>query len=196
MSEQDKPDQSHTPDVPVLGHAYDGIQEYDNPLPSWWLFLFIATVIFAFHYFVHYEIGGGPTMQDELKVSMDELKETSLHNHSHQVAESEDDLMEKMKSPEIIAAGKIAFIGKCAACHGDNGQGIIGPNLTDHFWIHGKGKRADIVAVIRRGATDKGMPAWESILKPDELITVAAYVYSLRDTHPAQGKAPQGEEVK
>lgn len=199
MSDQKNSDENGmdpTNDAPILPHDYDGIQEYDNPLPSWWLYLFIGTVIFAFHYFIHYAVGGGPSTQEELQVSMQELKSTSLHNHSHQVVESEVDLEAKMKTPEFAAAGKLVFAGKCVACHGDNGQGVIGPNLTDHFWIHGKGTRSDIVAVIRQGAPEKGMPAWETTLKPDELMTVAAYVYSLRDSHPSQPKVPQGEEVK
>jgi cytochrome c oxidase cbb3-type subunit 3 len=182
--------------APLLEHNYDGIQEYDNPLPLWWLCTFIGTVIFAFIYYIHYEVAGGPTLQDELKVSMEEIAVIAAGNHFDRKLESEVELIEKMKSPENLISGKGVFEGKCVACHGEKGQGIIGPNLTDHFWIHGKGQRTDIIAVIRNGVNDKGMPAWQTMLKADEIISVAAYVYSLRGTNPTQAKAPQGEEVK
>jgi len=81
------------------------------------------------------------------------------------------------------------------ACHGDKGQGLVGPNLTDAYWIHGKGTRADIFKVIHDGVPDKGMLAWGEILKPEEVIAVSSFVFSIRNTN-VPGKAPQGDKVE
>ncbi len=176
-------------DPELLDHDYDGIQEYDNPLPNWWLMTFFGTIIFAFIYYVHYTFGGGPNLREELEVAMKDLPKAS------EKVFSDEELKGKMDNPEIIAKGKAVFAGKCAACHGAEGQGIIGPNLTDNFWLHG-GHRADIVKTITKGVTEKGMPSWEGMISDDEIIQVAGFVYSLKGTHPANPKAPQGEEVK
>jgi cytochrome c oxidase cbb3-type subunit 3 len=100
-----------------------------------------------------------------------------------------------MKNVDLQQAA-VLFAGKCAACHGEHLQGIIGPNLTDEYWIHGRGTRKDIVGIIRSGVLEKGMPSWESLLKPDEIISLAAYIISKQDSHPANPKAPQGEKVR
>jgi cytochrome c oxidase cbb3-type subunit 3 len=176
-------------EVEILDHEYDGIQEYDNPLPNWWLVSFFGTIIFAFLYYLHYSFGGGPTLTQELEVAMKDLPK------AEEQVWGEDELKAKMDSPDLIAKGKAVFAGKCAACHGNEGQGVIGPNLTDKFWLHG-GHRADILRTINKGVTEKGMPSWAGMLNDDEMMQVAGFVYSLRQTHPANGKAPQGEEVK
>lgn len=173
----------------LLDHNYDGIQEFDNPLPNWWLVTFFGTIIFAFIYYLHYTFGGGMTLKQELEVAMSALPKAV------EQAWSEADLKSKMDSPETVTKGKAVFAGKCSACHGTEGQGVIGPNLTDNFWIHGKGLRADLMQVITKGATDKGMPSWAGMISEDEIIQVAGYVYSLRN-HPVKGKEPQGVEVK
>jgi cytochrome c oxidase cbb3-type subunit III len=73
---------------------------------------------------------------------------------------------------------------------------VIGPNLTDHYWIHGTGDRKGIIQVVKKGVLEKGMPAWEGLLSDEEVLSVVGYVYSLRNTNPAQPKEPQGEEYK
>ncbi len=95
----------------------------------------------------------------------------------------------------ILAEGRIVYVGKCAVCHGEKGEGTIGPNLTDGFWIHGDGKDAAVETVVKDGVADKGMPAWLNSLKPDELKNVVAFVRSLADTN-VSGKAPQGTKVQ
>ena len=72
---------------------------------------------------------------------------------------------------------------------------MIGPNLTDHFWLHGKATRLDIVKIIRDGVPDKGMPPWGTVMSKDELYAVASYIISKKDSNPANPKSPQGEEV-
>lgn len=171
-------------------HEYDGITELDNPLPSWWLFTFFGTIIFAFIYFIHYSFGGGLTQSQELEIEMKSLP----------VAQEKSWSEEELTGPFGIGAnienGKDLFQAKCAACHGNEGQGVIGPNLTDHFWIHGIGQRKDILSLIRQGVVANGMPAWAGMMTDDEIIHVAAFVYSMKGKTPANPKAPQGTEVK
>lgn len=180
---------------PLTDHDYDGIREYDNPLPTWWLWTFFLTIIFAFLYFLHYQFGGGPTLKDELAVAMKNLEAASAQ-HAPAVTETEELLAEAMKSPQSVELGATTFAGKCASCHGPQLGGLIGPNLTDNFWLHGKGTRMDIVGVIRKGVPEKGMPPWETLLSKEEVYGLTAYILSKKGSNPANPKAPQGVEVK
>ena len=81
-------------------------------------------------------------------------------------------------------------------CHGDKGQGIIGPNLTDDYWIHGDGSMTAILKVMNEGVLDKGMPSWKGQIPPDLMQNVAVYVYSIHGTNPAGAKPPQGEMIE
>jgi cytochrome c oxidase cbb3-type subunit 3 len=182
------------PNGPLMDHDYDGIQEYDNPLPNWWLWGFFGTIIFGFIYLMHYTVGSGPTLQEELQVSMSHIEGLSAQGPKSD--ESEEELSQMMGKQGVVANGKALFATRCAVCHGENGQGLIGPNLTDNYWIHGQGTRKTIIAIIRQGVPEKGMPSWEPMLKSDEIMAVAAHVYSLKGTRPPNPKAPQGEEIK
>lgn len=90
-----------------------------------------------------------------------------------------------------IAKGKGSFVTKCAACHGQNGEGLVGPNLTDEYWIHGGGIK-DIFKTIKYGWPEKGMISWESQIQPLEMQQIASFIYSLKGSKPANAKAPQG----
>jgi cytochrome c oxidase cbb3-type subunit 3 len=149
-------------------------------------------MIFAALYFAFYQLGGGPTSDDELKASLaavgskiEESKELSNQVNWDELA----------KDPKTMELGKSVFMGKCGSCHGMSGEGLIGPNLTDKFWIHGDGTSAAIHKVILEGVLEKGMPAWQAQLKPEESDAVTVYIRSLRGTQPANPKAPQGTEV-
>lgn len=179
---------------PLTSHDYDGIQEYDNPLPTWWTWTFFGTIIFSFLYYIHYQFGGGPTLAQELEVAMKNL-ETAAAQHAPAVTETEDMLVEAMKDPKLSELGAAAYTGKCAACHGPELGGLIGPNLTDKFWLHGKGTRMDIAHTIRKGVPEKGMPPWEAMLSKDEVYGLTAYIISKAGSKPANAKTPQGEEV-
>lgn len=179
-------------DNKILGHEYDGIEELDNPLPLWWLVIFIVTIYFAIFYYVHYTFMGGPSHEEQLKTAMEEI----LKNKSQvTVNANEGDLEKKSQSPESLASGKGIYATRCASCHREDGGGIVGPNLTDSFWIHGQGNGADIFQAVANGVLDKGMPAWKEMLKPSELSDVVAYVLSLRGKN-VKGKEPQGTEIK
>lgn len=169
---------------------HDGIEELDNPLPNWWLFIFFGTIIFSFIYVLHYMSGSGPTLQQEFEEQMKALPQVAEKSFT------EEDLKTPFSSPENISGGKAVFASKCVACHGIEGQGLIGPNLTDSYWIHGKGHRKDIIEVVQKGVVTNGMPAWAGVLSDNEVIQVAAFAYSLKGTRPQNPKAPQGNEVK
>lgn len=180
----------------LLASNYDGIQEYDNDLPRWWLALFYATIIFAGAYTAYYELGPGLTpvaiLEGELKVAA-AAKEQQLARNLPE-APSEEKLLQLTKDAAAVAKGQAVYAGKCLACHGPQGQGLVGPNLTDNFWLHG-GKLTDNLKTVEDGVLDKGMLAWKSVLPPDELQAVVAYIYTLRGTNPPNPKPPQGEPL-
>jgi len=179
----------------ITDHAYDGIREFDFPLPNWWIITFVGTVIFSVIYFVVYQFGYAPDLRQELATDLAAAKQAQGTARGG----GEDlnaVLAAALKDTAKLEAGKQVFGEKCAVCHRPDGGGQIGPNLADDNWIHGKGTLADIANVIDVGIADKGMPPWGPVLKHEELINVSAYVKSLRGTNPANPKEPQGELVK
>ncbi len=184
--------------VPKTGHIYDGIEELDHAVPNWFASLFYLCIAFAAGYFFYYSVGEGPTLRQEYERSRlaDEMEQAAQLAKTGGVKSlSEDDLKAMAKDPEKIKLGAVTFQAKCLSCHGAQGQGGIGPNLTDAYWIHGGTLSAQMV-VIQSGVGDKGMPPWGAILSADEVHSVVAYVHSLAGTHPPGPKEPQGELFK
>ena len=167
---------------------YDGIEEHNNPLPSWWLMIFLGTIIFSFLYLIHYTVGGGKTQAQELAAEM------ALLPKSTSKVWTEEQLKMKFDSSDTISAGGVVFSQKCASCHAVDGGGLIGPNLCDSYWIHGQGDRVGVIEVIAKGVLEKGMPAWEALITEEELLQVSSFVYSLHGKKPLQAKAPEGVE--
>lgn len=182
MSEDQKP--------PLTHHRYDGIEEYDNPLPNWWIMTFLGTIIFGYIYFTHYYFGGGQTQSQELAEHLARLPQVT------QKTWNEADLQSKMEAIADLESGKMTYASKCASCHGQKGEGIIGPNLADNFWIHGKGTRVALMKVISEGVLEKGMPAWAGLITDDEMIHVAQLIRTFKGTQPPNPKSAQGEEVQ
>ena len=176
----------------LLDHNYDGIQELDHPLPRWWVSLFYLTIVFAAGYVSYYMTGIGPSLREELATSLAEIEARKPAPQPGGDGLSDEALIALAAQPEKVANGKDVFAGKCAACHGDKGQGIIGPNLTDDHWLHGTGKPSEVAAIVRDGVVEKGMPPWGPVLTPDELKNVTAYIRSIHGTKPAGAKEPQG----
>ncbi len=154
----------------VLGHAdeADGIEEYDNPLPDWWLGLFWFTIIFAFGYTLHYHVIAHRSPAKALAAEM----------AAAQARWPQAGGAAFVPTPELAAKGKEIFQTNCVACHGADLHGKIGPNLTDDVWIHG-GRPQDIVHTITNGVSAKGMPTWGPILGPEKIREVASYVISM-----------------
>lgn len=177
----------------LLDHRYDGIQEYDNPMPRWWVWIFWGSFWFSCAYIFHYWLGNGTSTHEAYAQEMDVVLAQRAKEALGQKV-SEESLMQLGQSSESIQAGGEVFVAKCVACHLEKGQGSIGPNLTDKYWIHGKGELMDIYSTVSEGVADKGMPAWGRQLSPAELRHVVAYVGTLRNTN-VEGKAPEGEPV-
>ena len=180
----------------LLDHNYDGIQELDNMLPRWWLATFYLTVVFSVFYFGYYELGSGPSIDQEFRDDVESLEMKAASHGGKAAFPDQAKLDSALKSADLKTKGLSVFQGKCLSCHGEEGKGLIGPNLTDKFWIHGDGKAPSIAKVIYDGVADKGMPPWGSMLKEDEMYAVTAYVYTLKNKHIPGGKAPQGNLVE
>lgn len=177
-----------------IPHAYDGIKELNNPVPAWFNFLFYGTMIFAAGYLYYYHVGEYGERQDaEYETEM--LKATA--DKRKFLAQSVGNIDENSVKidPTQIESGKAIFNGNCIACHGEQGQGLVGPNLTDEFWLHG-GSINDVFKTIKYGVPEKGMVSWEKSLSAKNISEVTNYILSLQGTKPANAKAPQGEKYE
>jgi len=175
----------------IEGHTYDGIQEYDNPMPKWWLYLFYLTIAWGVFYLVGINVGWIDTYQDTLAKENSRIDALVAAAAEASPEITPEFLQQVVASGEHLDTGKAAFATFCASCHGQNGEGMVGPNLTDSAWIHG-GTLTDIYVVADKGVLDKGMPAWGAILKAEQMLGIVTYIDSIRDTNVAGGKEPQG----
>ncbi|RZJ75543.1 MAG: c-type cytochrome [Flavobacterium sp.] len=179
-----------------IDHAYDGIKELNNPVPAWFNVLFFGTMIFAVCYLFYYHIGGYGDLQDQEyaneMVKAQEEKAAFLEKSSNTIDENS---VKFDNTQTVLEEGKGIFNTNCVVCHGDKGQGIIGPNLTDEFWLHGGGIN-NIFKTIKYGVPDKGMISWEKTLSPKQISAVSNYIMSLKDSKPAGAKAPQGDKYE
>lgn len=176
----------------ILNEHYDGIIEHDHPLPNWWISIFVLTIIFSVFYYGYYEMLDGPSTDQELAEKLAVIKTLEGESGNANIIANIDELIKDSKSIEV---GKKVFAEKCFMCHGDKGQGLIGPNMTDNFWIHGNQPK-DILHVIQKGVPEKGMVPWEAVLSPEEQVATVAFIISLKGTNPAGAKASEGTEYK
>lgn len=177
----------------LLGHVYDGIQEYDNPLPAWWLWAFLASIAFAPLYVVYYHFGRGDSVQAEYDADLAAWSEAEAARAMESGVVDEETLRALTNDAVTLAAGEALFRTNCVACHGDQGEGKIGPNLTDGYWLHG-GTLVDIHRTIDQGVPEKGMLAWGKTLAPEDVRRLAAYVGS-RSGLDLPGLPPQGDKL-
>ena len=157
-------------------HIYDGIVEQNNPMPTWWIWTFVFTVIFAFLYYLHYEVAGGPTLQHELTIALEDLKNNQQKAASQFPNLDEQQILEKFNSAAMMDLAEATLKNRCTVCHGDQLEGKIGPSLLDNVWMNGKGSAPEVVQLIRTGIPAKGMPPWEGILKKEEIFAITAYL--------------------
>jgi len=179
----------------IEGHEYDGIQELDHPLPKWWVYLFYTTIVFAVVYWSYYELLGGPSHKEQYKTAMAKIESLAKNNATPEVNFDEVDPVALMADSDAMKVGAAAFSQVCTACHGQNGEGGIGPNLTDSFWIHSKGGFKGILTALLEGFPAKGMPPWKDVIAQEKHAPLAAYVMSLKGSKPSNAKEPQGELV-
>lgn len=178
----------------VTMHVYDDIQEEDNQLPNWWLFILFGTVVFSFGYwFVYHTVKSLPNPPAVYAADVTQFQK------DHPPGEMTDEgLVLFAKDPANVEEGKKVFLATCASCHGQAAQGIVGPNLTDKYWIHGA-KPSDIATSVTNGYAEKGMPAWGKPLGQDKVKKVVVFVMSLKGTSlppDVKAKDPQGDLVE
>lgn len=169
-------------------HVYDGIVEEDNHLPNWWLAILFGTIVFGFGYwFVYQTTQVLPNPGAEYKLDAAELARLN----PEAVAMTNEGLLTLSNNPGVLLDGQQAYATTCAACHAQQGQGLVGPNLTDAVWLHG-GKPVEIHTAITHGFPEKGMPPWGKTLGAAKIRALTAYVLTLKGKN-LPGKAPQGE---
>jgi len=181
----------------LLEHSYDGIEEFDNPMPRWWVYIFWATIVFSVLYVLNVPgVGIGKGRISDYDRAMAAAAAVDAKRRAAEPAgASPEQLTAMTKDPAVLALGKQAFGQNCAACHRADAGGQIGPNLTDDYWLHGAALE-QIHKTVADGVLEKGMPPWGKVLKPAQLDAVVAYVFTLRGTNPPNPKAPQGDMVQ
>lgn len=177
----------------LLDHGYDGIRELDNSLPPWWINMFYLTIFWAVIYMFYYHWGGdGPSSQQEYEREMSKAKlEKAIALASQADAVNEANVA-ALTDASSLADGKAIYTANCVACHGTGGEGGVGPNFADEYWLHGGGIQ-NVFKTVKYGVPDKGMIAWSATLRPSDIQKVASYILTFKGTSPANPKAPQGE---
>lgn len=178
-----------------IDHEYDGIKELNNPIPAWFNALFYSTMAFGIVYLMVYHVFNWGLSQDQEYNREVVLAEKAKQEYLAQAANLIDETSITLdETGSLAASGKAVFAANCVACHGNAGEGGIGPNLTDDFWLHGSDIK-DVFKVVKYGVPAKGMVPWEQTLTPGQIAEVANYVLSLRGSNPPNAKAPQGEKA-
>lgn len=177
----------------LLDHNYDGVMELDNNLPPWWKGVFYITIAIApvylyFNHFSDFATSSREAYALEMEQADVEVR-AYLATQSNMVDET---TVVFVGDDDALSNGAVIFEGKCVACHGKLGEGGIGPNLTDDFWIHG-GSIADIFKTVKYGVPEMGMIPWKNELRPSAIQNVSSFIMTLRGTDPPNAKEPQGE---
>jgi cytochrome c oxidase cbb3-type subunit 3 len=176
----------------LFDHEYDGIREYDNPMPKWWIYIFLGTAIFCYPYIIYYHFGQGPSVHDQLEAERQAYAQQLLATYGD-LQPDESTLVQYMHDDVAMTGMAGLFKGKCAQCHLADGSGSVGPNLTDDRWIHVK-QITDIADILTEGKAGKGMPAWGDRLTQTQIVLLSSYVAQL-SAKPVPGKEPQGDPI-
>lgn len=180
----------------LLDHDYDGIHELDNHLPPWWKWMFYITIFWSGLYVINYHIvpvwNEGYSQTEEFNAKNEEAEKAIAEYRKTASDNVDENTVTLLTDAESLGKGKAKFTEVCAACHGDQGQGGIGPNLTDQYWIHG-GDVKSVFKTIKYGVLENGMIAWKDEMKASDMQAVTSYILSLQGTNPPGAKEPQGE---
>ncbi|MDH5414299.1 MAG: c-type cytochrome [Flavobacteriaceae bacterium] len=179
----------------LLDHNYDGIRELDHPLPRWWVVTFWVTIIFSVPYYMAHTFFGAESIKEELASDMKEISQLKQSTGGGDGFDLEE-YNAYVATLGENKSGKKVYKRKCAACHGVAGEGGVGPNLADNFWMHGNGSEATIFETINNGIPDKGMEAWATKLSKEKRYAVLKVLMDFKGTNPEGAKAPQGSEFK
>lgn len=180
----------------MLDHDYDGIRELDNSLPPWWKWMFYISIVWSVFYLVNYHVvpiwNSGDLQAARYEQELEE-GERLMAEYRLKSADFVDENTVTMPTDKaVIDKGKLKYDEVCAACHGNLGQGEVGPNLADPYWIHG-GDIKSVFKTIKYGVPEKGMISWQDQLKASEMQAVAGYILTMQGTNPPNPKAPEGE---
>lgn len=188
--------------VGTRGHTFDGIAEFDNRLPNWWLWTLYLACIYSVGYWIHYHSLGTGDNPTEAYVAEQKVAAAKIEAQLAANPVSEEVLLKLAKEPAFVAEGERIFkdITKCALCHKPDGSGLVGPNLTDDMWIYG-GKPMDVYTTILRGREQNlakgfvgGMQSYEAN-GMQFVLRATAYVLSIKNTN-VQGKEPEANAKK
>lgn len=175
----------------IPDHEYDGIQEYDNPTPGWWHLIWFGTIVFSVGYWVVYEMGDALPGIQEICAAEQNAENQRLFAALGELKPDEPTIARLMGQERWMSLGSSIFRANCASCHGSNGEGNVGPNMTDDSYKNIAGL-ADFPKVIREGAANLAMPAWKGRLNENEIVLVSAYAATLRGKN-LPGKSPEGQ---
>lgn len=175
-----------------LGHDFDGIHELDNRIPPWFNYLFLGTIIFAFVYLLDYHVLKISPLSESEYIA--ELQTAEIQKRIALAAEEtiDENALVVLKDDASLKFGSETFQKFCISCHGPQGGGLVGPNLTDQYWIHGGGVK-NVYTTIKMGVPAKGMISWQMVFSPKQIHQIASYVLSLQGTNPPGGKSPEGQ---
>lgn len=179
----------------VLDHNYDDIHELDNPIPSWFMWLFYITAIFAVVYLLNYHVFNTGKLQEAEYTAQVEQAEKDYQVYLKTAGDKINaETVTLLSAKDEIGKGEELFAKNCVACHGKLAEGTqIAPNLTDEFWIHGGGVK-NVFKTITEGVELKGMKSWKKDFSPVQIQQISSYIISLQGSKPANAKEPQGEK--
>ena len=180
----------------LFDHEYDGIRELDNSLPPWWVYMFYLSIGFAVVYMTYYHFTDlGLSSAEQYELEMEQAEERVQAYLDRQASQVDETNVEMIEDEAELAMGQTIYETNCVACHGMMGEGGVGPNLTDEYWIHG-GTIKDVFRTVKYGVPEKGMISWKAQLRPKDMHQVSAYIMTLVGTNPPNAKEPQGEKVQ
>jgi cytochrome c oxidase cbb3-type subunit III len=180
--------------VTEFDHDFDGIRELDNRIPPWFSTLFLVTILFAAVYLMNYHVfGSSKLMIEEYR---DEVTAAEIQRRVTLAAEGtiDENTLVALLDAEALSRGGSEFAKYCVSCHGSRGEGLVGPNLTDQYWIHGAGVK-NVYATIKNGVPAKGMISWQLVFTPKKIQEIASFVLTLQGTNPPNAKKPEGQLV-
>ncbi len=177
----------------LLDYDFDGIKEFDNPPPPWLMILFYATIFFSAIYYVNMHVfKTGLTQEERYEREMEKARATFVSSQTNITQETV--AMEPLTDEASLKEGEEIYIShNCAACHGQNLEGLIGPNLTDEYWIHGN-KVENLVDIISNGNIQKGMTPFKDQMTTEDMVKVASFILSKQGSNPPNAKAPEGDK--
>lgn len=177
----------------LLDHEYDGIRELDNHMPRWWVLGFYFTIVVAIGYMVYYHMAGGPSSLQEYQAEMQAVQKPGEPQKPDATPG-----MKVLTDAASLAEGEKLYVSQtCSACHNANLGGLVGPNLTDEFWIHGC-ELSTVMGNIKKGFAQKGMMAYgNGKPMPDgDLLKLVSYIFSKQGSKPPGAKAIDAEREK